>query len=155
MAEVIKRPRVVVEKVEREHRHVMWIARCEHCPWVVGPSGKSYLEESEARPHRAKHRAGTAPVCAVAVVLTGSGEDWTWTCPCGSDAGAGGAWHGSPFEHAAVYAALDAIAHGHRGPITMPERLPVAVVQAADKYVDARRAELEADYLAAKLGRAA
>ncbi|MDF2805442.1 MAG: hypothetical protein K0S43_388 [Cellulosimicrobium sp.] len=153
MAEVIKRPRVVVEKVERGHRHVMWIARCEHCPWGVGPSGKSYLEESEARPHRAKHRAGEAPACDVAVVLTESGEDWTWTCGCG--ASVPGGWHGSPFEHAAAVAALDAIAHGHRGPITWPERLPVAVVQAADKYVDARRAELEADYLAAKLRRAA
>ncbi|PTU56702.1 hypothetical protein DBB34_07900 [Sphaerisporangium cinnabarinum] len=110
--EVIKRPRVVVEKVEREHRHVMWIARCEHCPWVVGPSGKSYLEESEARPHRAKHREGRTPVCGIVVALTPSGQAWTWECACGAST-ASQCRAGDPVVARAA-ALLDAIAHGHR-----------------------------------------
>jgi len=155
VAELVRigRPRVVVEPLDPADRRGLWFARCEHCPWVSGRSAKSWIEEHEARLHRARHRGAEVPVCDVAVVLTESGEGWTWRCACGATAG--GAWHGSPFEHAAVDAALDAIAHGHRGSITMPEWLPGAVVQAADKYVDARRAELEAGYLAAKLGRAA
>ncbi|MBN0039358.1 hypothetical protein JN535_04110 [Cellulosimicrobium cellulans] len=155
MAELVRigRPRVVVEPLDPNDRRGLWFARCEHCPWVCGPTAKSWLDEHEARLHRARHRGAEVPVCAVEVVMTESGEGWTWRCACGTSVPV--AWHGSPFEHAAADPALDAISHGHRGPITWPDRLPVAVVQAADKYVDARRAELEADYLAAKLRRAA
>ncbi|MFH6687442.1 hypothetical protein QVL82_01185 [Cellulosimicrobium funkei] len=149
----IGRPRVVVEPIDPENRKGLWRVRCEHCPWVSGQSAKTWLEEHEARLHRARHRGAEVPACDVAVVLTESGPDCTWRCACGARSEQG--WHGSPFEHAAADAALDAIAHGHRGQITWPDGLPVAVVQAADKYVDAHRAELEADYLAAKLRRAA
>lgn len=143
--QVIKRPRVVVEPVDPENRHAMYRARCEHCPWVCGPTAKSWADGTEARLHRVAHRAGTAPVCDVAVVLTESGEDWTWTCACGGSTEQG--WHGTPFDLAAIEAVLDAIRQGHRGSITMPEGFPVAVVQAADRYVNARRAELERTYL--------
>lgn len=151
MAELVRigRPRVVVEPLDPADRRGLWFARCEHCPWVSGRSAKSWIEEHEARLHRARHRGAEVPVCDVAVVLAESEQDWTWRCACGATTEQG--WHGSPFEHAAVYAALDAIAHGHRGPIAWPDRLPVAVVQAAEKYVDARRAEIERDCLGAKV----
>lgn len=146
--EKIARPRVVVEPLDPANRHGMWRARCTHCPWVVGPSAKTWLEGTEARMHRDAHREGRAVVCGVAVVLAESGTDWTWRCACGATTERG--WHGTPFVLASADAVLDAIAHGHHGPITMPAEVPVAVVQTIDRYVNAARADLERAYLESK-----
>ncbi|NMF29623.1 hypothetical protein [Cellulosimicrobium aquatile] len=110
--EVIKRPRVVVEPVDPENRKGLWRVRCAHCPWVSGRSAKSWLEEAEARPHRAKHRAGEAPVCGIVVAVTPSGQSWTWECACGGSTTS--QWRAGDAVVARAAALLDAIAHGHR-----------------------------------------
>ncbi|WP_170963546.1 hypothetical protein [Cellulosimicrobium cellulans] len=109
----IARPRVIVEPVDPTDRHTLYRARCEHCPWISSKSVKTWVDGTEARLHRIAHRAGTAPVCHLSIVLTESGQDWTWQCACGASTERG--WHGYPFELSAADAALDALGHGHRG----------------------------------------
>ncbi|MFJ2297368.1 hypothetical protein [Oerskovia paurometabola] len=58
----IGRPKVVIEPRDPANPKGMYIAWCDHCTWRVGPTAKSWLQDVEARAHRAAHREGKIPV---------------------------------------------------------------------------------------------